>query len=127
MKVDFTFKHVDTSEALMAYAHDRIEKIAKFELNPMDVHFIISMTKHDCTVEVHLEEGRRKFKASATSDDFYRSVEMVVNKLSRQLSKDKRRLKHHKNAEKSSYGKLARLNESLEPDFTLDKPLRKAS
>ena len=126
MKVDFTFKHVDSSEALMTYAHDRIEKIGKFELNPMDVHFIISMVKHDCTVEVHLEEGRRKFKASATSDDFYRSVEMVVNKLARQLSKDKRRLKHHKNAEKSHYGKLARLNESLEPDFTLDRPLRKA-
>lgn len=127
MKVDFTFKHVDTSESLMQYAIDRCEKIEKFELNPMDVHFIVSMIKHECTIEVHVEEGRRKFKASATSDDFYRSVEMVMNKLTRQMSKDKRRLKHHKNPDKSHYGKLARLNESLESDFATDRPVRKVS
>jgi putative sigma-54 modulation protein len=126
MKVDFTFKHIDSSEALMEYALERCEKIEKFELNPMDVHFIVSMEKHECMIEVHVEEGRRKFKASAASNDFYRSVEMVMNKLSRQMSKDKRRLKAHKNPERSNYGKLARLNESLEPDYTA-RPLRKVS
>jgi putative sigma-54 modulation protein len=124
MKVDFTFKHVDSSDSLMEYAQERCEKIEKFELNPMDVHFIISMQKHECIVEVHIEEGRRKFKAMASSDDFYRSVEMVVNKLWRQMSKDKRRIKDHKNPERSHYGKIARLTESLEPDFTT-RPLRK--
>lgn len=125
MKVDFTFKHVDTSESLMEYARDRIEKIAKFELNPMDIHFTISMQRHECIVEVNVIEGRRKFKALATSDDFYRSVEMVVNKLSRQMSKDKRRLKGHKNPERSVYGKIARITPELETDFT--RPLKKAS
>lgn len=125
MKVDFTFKHVDSSEALMDYAADRLEKVAKFELKPMDVHFVISMQRHECIVEVTVLEGRRKFKAEAVSDDFYRSVEMVTNKLHRQLSKDKRRLKDHKSPERSAYGKMARLNEQLEPDFTIQKPLRK--
>lgn len=126
MKVSFTFKHVDTSESLMNYAEERLEKVEKFELQPMDVHFVISKDNHECAVEVAVLEGRRKFKASAISDDFYRSVEMVTNKLLRQMAKDKRRLKHHKNAERSHYGKLARLTESLEADFTA-KPLRKAS
>lgn len=125
MKVDFTFKHVDTSEALMDYARDRIEKIAKFELNPMDIHFVVSMLRHECIVEVNVTEGRRKFKALATSDDFYRSVEMVVNKLSRQMSKDKRRLKGHKNPEKSVYGKIAQINPEMEYDYT--RPLKKVS
>lgn len=125
MKVDFTFKHVDTSEALMEYGRDRIEKIAKFELNPMDIHFIVSMQKHECIVEVHVTEGRRKFKAQAVSDDFYRSVEMVVNKLSRQMSKDKRRLKGHKNPEKSVYGKISQINPEMEYDYS--RPLKKVS
>lgn len=124
MKVDFAFKQVDTSEALMKYALERCEKIGKFELNPMDIHFMVSMLKHECTVEVHVEEGRRKFKASATSDDFYRSVDMVVNKLTRQMSKDKRRLKHHKNPERSTYGQLSRLTPELETDFS-GRTLRK--
>jgi putative sigma-54 modulation protein len=125
MKVDFTFKHVDTSEALMDYASSRLEKIERFELKPMDIHFTISMMRHECIVECSILEGRRKFKAEATCDDYYRSVDMVINKLWRQLSKDKRRIKGHKNPEKSVYGKIARLNEQLEPDYTIEKPLRK--
>ena len=127
MKVDFTFKHVDTSESLMEYSRDRIEKIAKFELNPMDVHFVVSMLKHECIVEVTVIEGRRKFKANANSTDFYRSVEMCVNKLSRQMAKDKRRLKGHKLVEKSTYGQMARLTEELDSDFAADqgRPWRK--
>lgn len=124
MKVEFIFKHVDTSDSLIQYAHERIEKIEKFELNPMGVHFIVSMLKHECTVEVHVEEGRRKFKATATSDDFYRSVDMVVNKLWRQMSKDKRRMKHHKSPERSTYGQLSQVTPELETDFTV-RPLRK--
>lgn len=126
MKVDFTFKHVDSSDSLMEYARDRVEKITKFELNPMDVHFQLSMLKHECIVEVSVTEGRRKFKATGSSEDFYRSVEMVINKLTRQMSKDKRRIKHHKNPERSNFGKIARLNEQLDADYTLLKPLRKA-
>ena len=125
MKVGFTFKHVDTSDSLMEYALDRCSKIEKFELNPMDVQFVVSMLKHDCIVEVQVEEGRRKFKAVASSPDFYRSVEMVVNKLSRQMSKDKRRLKAHKNVDRSHYGQIARLTPTLEHDFTA-RPVRKA-
>ena len=125
MKVDFTFIHVDTSEAHMQYAQERLEKIEKFELKPMDVRFTVSMHDHECIVEVSVLEGRRKFRAEGVSDDFYRSVEMVVNKLTRQLSKDKSRVKNHKNPERSVYGKIARLNDQLEPDYTLEKPLRK--
>lgn len=118
MKVDFAFKHIDTSEALMEYARNRIDKISRFELKPMDIHFIISMQRHECIVEVAVDEGRRKFKAHASSTDFYRSVEMVVNKLTRQMSKDKKRLKAHKDQENSVYGKISRINEQLETDYT---------
>lgn len=125
MKVDFTFKHVDSSEALMQYAQERLEKIEKFELKPMDVKFTVSKQDHECIVEVSVLEGRRKFRAEGSSDDFYRSVEMVVNKLTRQLSKDKSRVKNHKNPERSVYGKIARLNDQLEPDYIAERPLRK--
>jgi putative sigma-54 modulation protein len=127
MRVEFSFIHVDQSEALIEYASERMEKLTRFELKPMDVHFTVSMeSSHECRIEVFVLEGRRKFKAEAVSDDFYRSVEMCINKLSRQLSKDKGRVKHHKNADRSSYGKIARLNEELEMDFTIERPLRKA-
>lgn len=137
MKLDFNFKHVDYSDALVDYASNRIMKLTRFELKPMDVQFTVSMeSRHECKIEVNVNEGRRKFKAEAVSDDFYRSVEMVINKLSRQLSKDKGRVKHHKNMDRSSYGKIARLNDDLtvksderldeRPQDGLDETYRKA-
>lgn len=123
MTVDFTFRNVDSSDLLMAYMTDRLEKLDRFEVKPMEVHVVVSGQRHECQVEVTILEGRRKYKAIATTNDYYRSCEMCVNKLQRQLSKEKRRIRHHKNPEKSSYGKLQRLTPQLESDFT--KPFRK--
>ncbi len=132
MKVDFNFKHVDHSEALVEYASERTEKLTRFELKPMDVHFTVSIeSRHECKIEVNVLEGRRKFKAEATSDDFYRSVEMVINKLLRQLSKNKGRVKHHKNEANTAYGKIARLNDQVwaeceeTSEALMEQPLRK--
>ncbi|CAN5485953.1 hypothetical protein BH10BDE1_BH10BDE1_25070 [soil metagenome] len=122
MKVGFAFRSVDSSEALMAHMSDRLEKLERFELNPMDVQVIVSKSHHDCSVDVTMTEGRRKYKAVAVSDDFYRSVEMCVNKLQRQLSKERRR-KHdinHRRPDQTAEGKLARLTPSLESDYKRD-------
>ncbi len=116
MKVGFAFRSVDTSDPLMEYMTERLEKLQRFELNPMDVHVVVSMVRHECSIEVTMIEGRRKYKANAVSDDFYRSVEMCVNKLQRQLSKERRR-QHDMNQrrpELSAEGKLARMTPQME-------------
>lgn len=119
MKVDFAFKNVDSSDLLMNYMLERLDKLERFELNPMDVHVLVSMVRHECCVEVSMQEGRRKYKASSVSDDFYRSVEMCVNKLQRQLGKEKRRMHdlNHRKPDRSHEGKLSRLTPKLESDF----------
>lgn len=119
MKVDFAFRNVDSSDLLMNYMRERLEKIERFEMNPMGVHVVVSMVRHECSVEVTLQEGRRKYKANSVSDDFYRSVEMCVNKLQRQLSKERRRQHdlNQRRPEKSAEGKLSQLNPQLEVDF----------
>ncbi|MDX9731500.1 MAG: ribosome-associated translation inhibitor RaiA [Bdellovibrionales bacterium] len=120
MKVGFAFRNVDTSDILMNYMTERLDKLERFELNPMDVHVVVSMVRHECSIEVTLQEGRRKYKANAISDDFYRSAEMCVNKLQRQLSKERRRQHdlNHRRPERSVEGKISRLTPQLESDFT---------
>lgn len=122
MKVGFVFRNVDSSDMLMDYMTDRLEKLGRFELNPMDVQIIVSKVSHECSVEVTMTEGRRKYKASATTDDFYRASEMCVNKLQRQLSKERRRTHdmNQRRPEISVEGKLARLTPGLSSDFKRD-------
>ena len=120
MKVDFAFRNVDSSDLLMDYMTDRLTKLARYELNPMGVHVTVSMERHECVIEVTMIEGRRKYKATAVSDDFYRSVEMCVNKLQRQLSKERRRTHdlNQRRPEQGTDGKISRLTPQLESDFS---------
>ncbi|MCM2282411.1 MAG: ribosome-associated translation inhibitor RaiA [Bdellovibrionaceae bacterium] len=126
MKLEYTFLHIDSSDALVEHFESRFGKLLKFELKPMDVQVVFSMERHECMVDVNILEGRRKFKASGVSNDFYRSVDMVVNKLLRQMSKERRKLRDHKNADASHNGKLNRLQPDLAPDY-VRPALRKAS
>mgnify|MGYP000353077773 CR=1 FL=1 len=71
MKVEFTFLHVDSSDALKTRALEKLEKIGTFEHKPMDIHIIISQFRHDCLVEMNVLEGRRKFQSTGVSNDFY--------------------------------------------------------
>lgn len=124
MKLDYTFLHVDSSEALVERFEARFAKLLKFELKPMDVQVVFSVERHECIVDVNILEGRRKFKAAGISNDFYRSVDMVVNKLLRQMSKERRKLRDHKNVGASHEGKLNRLQSDLASDYSR-APLRK--
>ena len=116
MKVEFSFQHVDVSDALISHCQERARKLVRFELKPMDVRFTFSMQRHERIVEVRVNEGRRLFRARSVANDFYRAVEMTLNKLLRQLSKDKSRIKNHKNPDGSALGRLDLLNETQESD-----------
>lgn len=121
MKVDHSFKHLDASQALMGYTEERLEKIEKFEIKPMDIHVVYSMQRHECMIEITVLEGRRKFKATSVSNDFYRAVDNMINKLTRQMAKDKTKLKYHKRPELSHYGQIEHLNPELETHYAPEK------
>lgn len=117
MKLDYTFLHVDSSEALVAHFESRFEKLLKFEMKPMDVQVVFSMERHECTVDVNILEGRRKFKATGVSDDFYRSADMAVNKLMRQMSKQRRKLRDFKKTGQSHEGGVNSMQGDFAPDI----------
>lgn len=120
MLVRFHFVHVDRSESFENHIYDRLQKIERFELNPMEIEVEISGGPGDGHVEIIAIEGRRKYRAGGHADDFYRASDMAVNKLLRQLSKERRRSaelnrrRPHLNRE----GHLALMNEQMEMQYS---------
>ncbi len=123
MKVEFTFLHVDSSDALKSRAIEKLHKVDSFEHKPMDIHLTISQLRHECIVEINALEGRRKFQATASSNDFYKSVDKAVEKLKKQMTKGKRRMKNHKhhnhidNLYPIKGGKTRELEREVEDEF----------
>ena len=116
MKIGFAYKHLDASPFLEAHCAERLKRLERFEIKPMEARVVFSLEGHEHVVEICLDEGRKSFKAHSACDDFQRAAEMTLNKLQRQLCKDKSRVKNHRNPEASTVGKLARLNAELEYD-----------
>ena len=88
MKVNFTGRHVEVSEALKEHAHARLDKLASFLDDIIDVHVIFSVEKqHRHTAEITLKTRAANLVASAESQDMYGSLNQAVDKLEAQAHK----------------------------------------
>lgn len=122
MKLDFAFKRIDTSQALMQYAEGRVDRLHKWELKPNHGHMTFSMQRHVCKAELTLVGQDTRFHASAEGTDLYEAVDEVIEKIGHQMMKTKEKMQHHKRPEFSNEYALEHLTkEDLTPDYS---PLR---
>lgn len=87
MKVIFTGRHVEVSEALKAFATERLDKMTTYLEDIMDVHVTLSVEKHRHQAEVTLKTRHSEFIASAETDDMYQSLSQAMEKLETQAHK----------------------------------------
>ena len=87
MKVIFTGRHVEVSEALKAFAQERLEKMASYLDDIIDVHVTLGVEKHRHQAEVSVKTRLSDFLASAETDDMYASLSQALDKLETQAHK----------------------------------------
>jgi putative sigma-54 modulation protein len=99
MQFQFSFKHMETSEALQKYAEDKIgEKIKKYVTKPIDAQVTFEVEKQSNRAHCSLRGGDGfSVEVDHVCEDMYASVDMVIDKLDIQLKRQKEKLKSHKN------------------------------
>ena len=124
IKLNYTFKHLDHSEALVQYTEGKMEEISKFLLKEGYGNIYFSKTKNEFCIEATVNTREKYFKATSYNMDAYTAVDLVVEKLEKQFLKTRKIVQHHKKPELSREGRLEQLNASLEAD---GKGAKKAS
>ena len=104
MKVIFTGRHVEVSDSLRSFTQERLEKMATYLDDIIDVHVIFSVEKHRHQAEITLKTRDGDFIASAESTDMYVSLSQALDKLEVQA---------HKHAGKRQAAYKAKLPEVL--------------
>ena len=87
MKVIYTGRHVDVSDALRESFQERMDKMATYLEDIIDVHVIFSVEKHRHQAEITLRTRNGDFIASAETDDMYASLSQALDKLEAQAHK----------------------------------------
>jgi len=98
MQIVTTFRQVPTSKPLRDYAELKISKLEKYHQGIIEAKITFSSGKTSHNAEVTLIASGTTIRASESSSDAYSALDLVVDKLSRQLCKFQDKLKTHKAA-----------------------------
>lgn len=85
MNITITFRHMVGTEAVKKHAYEKIAKLQKFLRQAMTAQVTLSVEGLDHVAEVRISSGSTHFQGSERSEDMYASVDMVHDKLERQI------------------------------------------
>ena len=96
MQITVTFRHVEPTPALRAYAEEKLERVKKYLRRPVDAHVILSVAKERHVAEITLKADHVTMFAQEETHDLYSAIDLVLDKLEHQAQKLKNRRRDHK-------------------------------
>lgn len=96
MQTSVTFKNMEPSENLKAYVTNKIEKLDKLLDNPAEAHVVLSVEKIRHITEIKLIGDRLTLNCREESNDMYSSIDLSLDKLEKQLKKNKQKVRKHR-------------------------------
>ncbi len=92
MKVTITFRHLDHTPSLDERINEKSEKLAKFLGGRSHIKWGCTVKNGNHYADVELLGPKFKYHATGKSDSLYKSIDIVVAKLEKQIQKKKEKL-----------------------------------
>ena len=96
MQITVTFRHVESTPALRAYAEEKLERVKKYLRRPVDAHVILSVAKERHVAEITLQADHVTMFAKEETHDLYSAIDLALDKLEHQAQKLKAKRRDHK-------------------------------
>lgn len=98
MQVSVTFKNIDSSEHLKTFVQEKMAKFDKFFDGPAEANVIFSVEKFRNIVEISLSGDRLVVNGKEEKEDMYSAIDLVLDKIEKQVKKNKQKIKDHHRA-----------------------------
>ncbi len=95
MQLTVTGRNLEVTDALRAYAEEKLRRLTKYLESIVTVHVVLSVEKHRQIAEVTLRVRDLTIRAEESTDDLYSSIDLVMEKLERQILRYKERIVDH--------------------------------
>jgi putative sigma-54 modulation protein len=97
MSLDITGRHIEITEPIRKFATDRFERLRGIADEVLETHFILTVEKHQRHIaEVNIKTRRDFYHGEEVSTDMYTSIAAVLDKVEKQILKDKGRVNTRK-------------------------------
>lgn len=105
MQITVKGRHVQVTDEVRAYVESKAGKLPKFYDRVHEIEVILDRASEQFTVEMIVRAGsKHTFVASETGPDTFALVDIVAEKLERQLLKLKEKNRNHKHDGKPETG-----------------------
>jgi putative sigma-54 modulation protein len=102
MQINFTARHFRAPERLKQYAEKKVSGLKKYYDGIIDCEIILDYEKLNQVAEISAKVYSQRLVAIEKTEDIYKSIDLAVDKLERQLKKFKEKRRNHGNNKVSS-------------------------
>ncbi len=108
MKITISFKNMEHTPSLDERIREKAHKVEKFWEGKTEMKWTCWVTggEHHAA-EVNVHGARHEYHAHAKSDDLYKTLDLVIDKVQRQVEKDKDKIKNKMHRAKSELVNLS--------------------
>jgi putative sigma-54 modulation protein len=85
MNITTTFRQMAGTDAVKNYAHDKVSKLQRFLKHSLRADVTLSVQGNEHVAEIRVKSGPTQLHGSERSADMYASIDLVVDKLERQI------------------------------------------
>jgi putative sigma-54 modulation protein len=96
MQIAVSFRNLDPSDHLKGYAENRLARFKKYMDEPIEVHLVLSIQKFRHIADVTISADGMKIKAQEETGDLYSAIDMVLDKVEKQVKRQREKIKEHK-------------------------------
>lgn len=93
--IQFTSLKTENSDQLKAFTTEKLARLDKFSSSINNIHVTFSVDKQRHIAEANVHVPKNMIHATAESEDMYKTVDMLVDKLMRQMAKYKEKTTDH--------------------------------
>lgn len=96
MEIIVTFRHIDASESLKAYAEEKMSKLDKYFDFPVEAHIVLAVEKFRRSADVSLNVNGTLIKGVVETEDMYSAIDQVMDKIEKQVKRNREKLRAHR-------------------------------
>ena len=96
MQTSVTFKNLDPSEHLKSYVTEKLNRFDKLLDNPAEAGVVLLVEKHRHIAEVNISGDRMSINGKEETGDMYSAIDMVLDKLEKQLKRSKQKIRERR-------------------------------
>jgi putative sigma-54 modulation protein len=99
MNIDITGQHMDVTEALKTYIHEKLARLERHFDHMGGAHVVMTVQKERHLIEAKIPIAGEILFANAEATDMYAAIDVLTDKLDRQVKRHKEKLADHHNNE----------------------------